>query len=479
MGGDGRGASRSSGPGQFPLHAFPAPRRLSGGVEALERAKPPLDFRSAFGYSPRRMNEAMRRVLEVFPAGSNGEFGFPAGEGIVPSRGEGCWVWDEAGKPYVDLSMAWGSAFVGHAHPRLVDALRDAAGGGFNFACVNSNALRLAERLVELSPCLESVRLVTSGTEATMMCLRVARGATGRRRLLRFEGAYHGQHPVGIAGMMKVSEPGAPKIHPHGAAAPWVEDDVLVAPFNDLETTSAILETYASDLAAVIVEPIHRCIAPQAGFLEGLREVTQRLGIVLIFDEVVTGFRLALGGAQEYFGVQPDLVAYGKALGGGIPIGAYGGRASLMEVVSEWTTDAPNYVWSASTTGGGPVTSAVALAVLDVLSEDGVYERAHRLGRELRARMRAVLERRGVVGQVLGDGPIAQVAFSEHPVVDNASYLASDREKGRALMLALARESVFLNPMGTKLYLSLQHNDAALESFERALDAALLSLENN
>ena len=422
------------------------------------------------------MKEATRRALAVFPAGSNGEYGFPAGEAIVPSRGKGCWVWDESGQAYVDMSMAWGSAFVGHAHPKLVEAMRDAASGGFNFASVNAHSLQLAERLIEISPCMESVRLVTSGTEATMMCLRVARGATGRRRLLRFEGAYHGQHPVGIAGMMKVSETGYPQIHPHGAAAPWVEDDVLVAPFNDLEATTTILEAHSSDLAAVIVEPVHRCIAPKPGFLEGLRAVTERLGIVLIFDEVVTGFRFALGGAQEYFGVQPDLVAYGKALGGGIPIGAYGGKASLMDVVSEWATDAPNYVWSASTTGGGPVTSAVALATLDVLSEDGVYDRAHRMGRELRRRMRVALERHGLVGQILGDGPIAQVAFSDRPVVDNESYMATDRAKGRALMLGLSREGVFLNPMGTKLYLSLQHNDAALETFERALDAALASL---
>lgn len=256
-----------------------------------------------------------------------------------------------------------------------------------------------------------------------------------------------------------------PQSDPSGTGASWVERDVLVAPFNDLADTERILATHAGELAAVIVEPVHRCLAPVPGFLAGLRAVTQRLGIVLIFDEVVTGFRLALGGAQEYFGVVPDLAAFGKALGGGFPLGAYAGRADLMEVVNEHRLPGPHYAWSASTAGGNPISCAAGLAVLDLLAENGRYEFLHASGRRFREQLAASLLTAGVAGQVLGDGPLAQVAFSPVPVIDQRSWLASDRARGRAVMLELLRRGVFLNPMGTKLYLSLAHTDAVLEDF--------------
>ncbi|MCP4250289.1 MAG: aminotransferase class III-fold pyridoxal phosphate-dependent enzyme, partial [bacterium] len=179
--------------------------------------------------------------------------------------------------------------------------------------------------------------------------------------------------------------------------------------------------------AAVIVEPLHRCIPPVDGFLKGLREVTAKLGIVLVFDEVVTGFRLALGGAQEYYGVSPDLVAYGKGLGGGFPIGAFGGRVGVMDAVNEHRLPGPNYAWSASTTGGNPVSSAAALAAIDVFSEPGVYDRLHSMGRLLRERLGQALDQAGEVAQVLGDGPLAQAVFLDRPVQSHRDWLAADR----------------------------------------------------
>jgi glutamate-1-semialdehyde 2,1-aminomutase len=246
-----------------------------------------------------------------------------------------------------------------------------------------------------------------------------------------------------------------------------------VAPFNDLAATERILRDHAADFAAVIVEPLHRCLAPVPGFLEGLRAATTRHGIVLIFDEVVTGFRLAPGGAQEFYGVIPDLVAYGKALGGGFPLGAFAGRAGLMEAVNEHRLPGPNYAWSASTAGGNPVSCAAALATLDVLAEPGVYPRLHAAGRRLRERMAAALAEAGEAAQILGDGPLAQVAFSAQPVTDQKSWLASDRARGRAVMLELLRRGVFLNPMGTKLYLSLAHDDDAIDEFVEHFAASL------
>lgn len=413
------------------------------------------------------------RVLRHFPGGSNGEFRLPADLVPVLREGRGCRVRDTDGREYLDMSMAWGSALVGHANPRVIEAATRQAALGANFAAINERSLELAERLCALIPCAEKVRFVASGTEATLLCLRVARNATGRAKVLRFEGAYHGQHPIGVAGMLAGRNGELPTVDPHGAGAPGIERDVLVAPFNDLATTERILADHAGSLAAVIVEPLHRCLPPAPGFLQGLREGTRRHGIVLIFDEVVTGFRLAPAGAQERYGVTPDLAAYGKALGGGFPIGAYAGSADLMEVVSEHRMAEPDYVWSASTTGGNPVSCAAALAALEVLAEPGVYPRLRDLGERLRVRMREVLHAAPEPAQVLGDGPLAQFAFSHRPICDYQGWKAANQVRGRALMLDLVRRGVFLNPMGTKLYLSLAHQEADINEFADRLQECL------
>lgn len=406
-----------------------------------------------------------QRALALFPGGSNGEYGIPSGQAPVLERGAGCRVWDTEGTEYLDMTMAWGAALVGHARAEVVEAATRQAKSGANFAAVSRAAVELAERIAAISPFIERIRFVASGTEATLLSIRVARAATGRPKVLKFEGAYHGQHPIGVASMVQSGRTHLPAVDSSGAGAPWVERDVLVAPYNDLATTEKILAEHADNLAAVIVEPLHRCLVPSAGFLEGLRAATRRHGIVLIFDEVVTGFRLALGGAREYYGVEPDLVAYGKALGGGFPIGAYGGRADLMEAVNEARLPGPNYAWSASTSGGNPVSAAAARATIDVLSQPGVYEQLFAKGAALRRHMASVLADEGEHGSILGDGPLAQVAFSPEPVVDQRSWLKADRARGRAVMLELLRRGVFLNPMGTKLYLSLDHDDAAIAEF--------------
>ncbi len=413
------------------------------------------------------------RALKIFPAGSNGEYGIPPELLPVLERGEGCRVWDTEGREFLDMSMAWGAALVGHAHPRVLEAASRQAERGANFAAVTAPLVELAERIAAMSPCVELIRFVASGTEATLLCLRVARAATEKPKVLKFEGAYHGQHPVGVTSLVGDDPPAFPAADATGTGAPWVEKEVLVAPYNDLESSARIIAEYAPELAAVIVEPLHRCIPPVAGFLQGLRSTTEQHGILLIFDEVVTGFRLAPGGAQEYYGVVPDLVAYGKALGGGFPLGAYGGRRDVMDVVSEHRLPGPRYAWSASTTGGNPVSAAAALAVLDILAEDGVHARLQMAGARLRRLLRDVLESRGETAQVLGDGPLAQVAFTSQTVKDHRSWRAADRVRGRAVMLALLERGVFLNPMGTKLYLSLAHDEAAVERFVERFAEAL------
>lgn len=418
------------------------------------------------------------RSLAVFPAGSNGEFNLPPELATVIAHGKGCELWDSEGRRFLDFSMGWGSVLVGHAHPAIVDAVITQAPLGSNFAYISESSLLLAEEIRRASPASEALRFCASGTEATLYCQRLARAFTGRAKILKFEGAYHGANEAGVVSLFPTDPPPFPVPDPtsadtrHSAAR-----ELLVAPFNDLERTRAIVSEHASELAAIIVEPLQRCTPPVEGFLEGLRALSHEHGVLLIFDEVVTGFRLAYGGAQEYYGVVPDLVAYGKALGGGYPIGAFGGRHEIMDIVREDRMGEAHYVWVASTLGGNPVSTAAARAALSVLSGDGVYTRLHALGRYLREGLQRALAARGATAQVIGDGPLAQVVFTGERVRDYRSTLGADRARARALMLGLFERGVFLNPMGTKLYLSIAHDEAACGEFLDRFDDALASLK--
>ena len=426
--------------------------------------------------------EAVQRSLRVFPGGSNGEFNLPPELCTVISRGEGCVVEDTTGATFLDFSIGWGSVLVGHARPEVTEAVTRQATLGANFACVNENSLALAEEICRLSPACERLRFCASGTEATMYCQRLARAATGRRKILKFEGAYHGANEVGVTSLFPHRLLDFPRPDPSSAGIPpSVVDDILVAPYNDSALAATIVAEHADDLAAVIVEPLQRCTPPKEGFLESLRAACTEHDVLLIFDEVVTGFRLAYGGAQEYYGVIPDLIAYGKALGGGYPIGAFGGRADVIDQVREDRLGEPGYVWVASTLGGNPISTAAARAALGVFREPDCYRRLHDLGRNLRNGMRQVLEEHGEQAQVIGDGPLAQVVFSAEPVNDYRSTRRGDGAKGRALMLALFRRKIFLNPMGTKLYVSVAHSravcDRFLDRFADALEAVNLGRE--
>lgn len=422
--------------------------------------------------------EAVQRSLRVFPGGSNGEFNLPAELSIVIDRGAGCEIRDTAGIAYLDFSMGWGSALVGHARPEVTASVARQAALGANFAYVNENSLALGEELCRLSPACERVRFCASGTEATMYCQRLARAFTGKRLILKFEGAYHGANDIGVTSLFPDRMLAFPAPDPSSAGIPPATvDDILVAPYNDMALTRQVIAEHSEELAAVIVEPLQRCTPPREGFLEDLRAACDEHRVLLIFDEVVTGFRLAYGGAQEYYRVVPDLVAYGKALGGGYPIGAFGGRAEIMDQVREDRLGESGYVWVASTLGGNPISAAAARAALGVLRAPGCYEHLHDLGRYLRQGMHRTLDAHGLEAQVIGDGPLAQVVFSPEPVFDYRSTRRGDRRLGRALMLALFRRRVFLNPMGTKLYLSLAHSRSTCDVFLERFDDALGEIE--
>ncbi len=414
-----------------------------------------------------------QRSLAVFPGGSNGEFNLTPELVMVIARGEGCELWDTTGKRYLDFSMGWGSALVGHARPEITEAVVRQASLGSNFAFVTKNSLLLAEEILRLSPACRRLRFCASATEATMYCQRLARAYTGRTKILKFEGAYHGANEIGVTSLFPDKLMEFPQPDPSSAGISHiVRDHVLVAPYNDLTTTRRIIEEHAGELAAVIVEPLQRCTSPVAGFLEGLRAVTASHEVLLIFDEAVTGFRLAYGGAQEYYGVVPDLIAYGKALGGGYPIGAFGGPAEIIDLVREDRLGQDRYVWMASTLGGNPISTGAALAALGVYRQPGTYEHLHELGEYLRTGLRATLADHEQPAQVIGDGPLAQVVFSPDPVYDYRTTRRGDSQKGRALMLGLFERGIFLNPMGTKLYLSLAHTREACDQFlDRFADA--------
>ena len=416
------------------------------------------------------------RSLSIFPAGSNGEFNLPPELTMVIQRGEGCRLWDTRGNEYIDFSMGWGSALVGHARSEVIEAVKQQVRLGGNFAYVTEPSLTLAEQIAAVSPACEQLRFCASGTEATMCCLNLAIASSGKYKVLKFEGAYHGAHAVGVTSLFPQQMLPFPKPERTSAGvSPLVQDQVLVAPFNDADTAAHLIAENAKDLAAVIVEPLHRCLAPKQGFLQELRKATSANGVLLIFDEVVTGFRLALGGAQEYYGVVPDLVAYGKALGGGLPIGAFCGRQDIMSLVREDRLGRQGYVWSASTFGGNPISTAAAGAALAVYRQADTYKHLHQMGAYLRERMGRVLRDRSIPGHIIGDGPLAQVVFSAEPQPphDYRSMNKADAKIGRAVMLALFKLGIFLNPIGTKLYLSLAHDQDVCDQFLIRFDDAL------
>jgi glutamate-1-semialdehyde 2,1-aminomutase len=417
------------------------------------------------------------RARAVFPGGSLGEYNLPPDLGLVLERGQGATVWDTAGRAFVDFTMGWGSVLLGHAHPAVVEAVRRQTALGSNFAYVNAAALELAEELQRALPCAERVRFCASGTEATAYAVRFARAFTGRAKILKFEGAYHGANDVGTVSLFPRRLLPFPDGEPTSAGlTAGAIADVLVAPFNDLAATTAIAEAHAADLAGIIVEPLHRCTPPRPGFLRGLRGLSAARGLVLIFDETVTGFRLAYGGAQEYYGVRPDVAALGKALGGGHPLGAVVGRADLLDLVREDRLGEPRYVWFASSVGGNPVSATAALATLAELRRPGTYDRLFALGETLRAGLRALFKEEGVAVHIQGDGPLAAVVFTDQEVVDYRTAAGADRVRARAFLLGLFRRGIFLNPMSTKLYLSLAHTEADIGRF---LDAARATLRED
>jgi glutamate-1-semialdehyde 2,1-aminomutase len=408
--------------------------------------------------------ELLTKADRYLPGACLGMMSLPPDLRMVMVRGQGSKIYDAAGKEYLDYMLGSGPLLLGHCRPEVVDAVKRQVSLGSTYFALNEPVVLLAEKLVTAIPCGETVRFQTTGSEATFAALRLARAATGRDKILKFEGGWHGGHDLGQLSGAPASPFPYPEAVPDCDGIPGSAlKDVLSAPFNDITTTADIIEQHHRELAAVIVEPLQRSLKPEPGFLEGLRTLTRKHGMMLIFDEVVTGFRLAWGGAQERYGVVPDLACYGKAMAGGFPLSAVVGRKDLLELASPAQKSRGKYCFLSGTLTGNPVASAAGLAALKVLEQDGVYDRLHALGKRLADGIRQAATDRGVPLQVLGDGPVLQVYFTDRqPLRNHRDLLGADRVKALRFGHELIRRGVYCTP-GGKLYLSLAHSDADID----------------
>ena len=416
-----------------------------------------------------RSQKLFQRAQLVIPAGVNSPvraFGSVGGTPPFIQRGRGAQVWDADGRAYVDYVGSWGPLIVGHAHPDVVSAARQAAERGLSFGAPTEQEVELAEMLCRIVPSLEQVRLTSSGTEATMSAIRLARGHTGRQKIIKFEGCYHGHVDALLvkagSGALTFGQPSSAGVPPSAAA------DTLVLAYN---SESALEETFAREgtaIAAVIVEPVAgnmNLVAPRPGFLESLRSLCTRHGAVLIFDEVMTGFRVALGGAQALYGVTPDLTTLGKVIGGGLPVGAFGGRRDIMRAIAPLGP-----VYQAGTLSGNPVAVAAGLATLKLVQAPGFYDRLAATTRALCAGLTRAAQEHGVAFSAAGIGGMFGIFFRAAPPETFAEVLQCDRESFGRFFHGMLAAGIYLAPSAYEAgFVSSAHGEAEIE---RTISAA-------
>ncbi len=412
---------------------------------------------------------------QYLPGTSVWQWTLPLDLAFIVERGEGSKIYDTNGRVYIDYVMGSGPLLLGHAHPAIVRAVQAQMAKGSTYHWLSEPTVRLAEQVCKAVPCAEKVRFVSTGTEATMFAIRMARVFSHREKILKFEGGFHGLHDYAMLSNLNAGMTPYPTATPDiGGIPKGTAGSILVAPFNDLPATEDILVRHAGEVAAVIVEPLQRAIRPQPGFLAGLRDLTRRHGILLIFDEIVTGFRLAYGGAQEFYGVVPDLATYGKAITCGFPLGAICGKGELMDTADPARKGTQEFACISGTLSGNPLACAAGLVALGELSRPHVYERLTALGRRLREGMATIAAGAGVAFQALGEGPIAQPVFIDpaQPIIQEMDLKMADGKRATRLGLELIRRGIFVVP-GAKMYLSLAHSDADIEATLRAFAEAL------
>lgn len=414
-----------------------------------------------------RSRALFERAQRKIPGGVNSPVRAWKGVGGTPlfiARGEGAYVWDADGNRYVDFVASWGPLILGHAHPKVVATVREMAARGTTFGAPTEGEIELAEEACARMPCMEKLRLVSSGTEAAMSAVRLARGFTGRTKIVKFDGCYHG-HADGLlaragSGVATLALPDSPGVPPAFAA------ETAVVPFNDVDGVAAVLRELQGAVAAVIVEPVcgnMGVIPPVPGFLSGLRELAEKAGAVLIFDEVITGFRVDRGGAQERYQVKPDLVCLGKILGGGLPLGAFGGKAGIMDCVAP-----VGPVYQAGTLSGNPLAVGAGRATLAELSREA-YHKLEKAGAELQQGLEAILARYHMPGAVNRVGSMLTLFFGVERVRNAAEARQADRERFARFFHGMLERGIYWPPSPFEAaFLSMAHGRGEVG---KALDA--------
>ncbi|MGQ9659981.1 MAG: glutamate-1-semialdehyde 2,1-aminomutase [Thermochromatium sp.] len=388
------------------------------------------------------------------------------GDPVFFERASGPYVFDVDGKRYIDYVGSWGPMILGHAHPEVLEVVGEQLTKGLSFGAPTELETQMADKVCELMPSLELVRMVSSGTEATMSALRLARGYTGRDKIVKFEGCYHGHADSLLvkagSGALTFGEPSSP-----GVPAALAELTITLN-YNDLDQVRETFAEIGSEIACIIVEPVAgnmNCIPPLPGFLEGLREVCDQYGALLIFDEVMTGFRVALGGAQSYYGITPDLTTLGKIIGGGMPVGAFGGKREIMSRLSPLGP-----VYQAGTLSGNPITMAAGLKTLELISVPGFYDQ---LSAKVAALMTGLKERAAAAGIPLTTnqvGGMFGIFFTDQPVTNYAQATACNQDQFKAFFHGMLERGVYLAPSAFEAgFVSITHTD---EDIQATLDAA-------
>jgi glutamate-1-semialdehyde 2,1-aminomutase len=424
--------------------------------------------------TPRSSQESalLRTALHRFPGGVLGGYYAPDDLQFVVREARGAHLYDFSGREYIDYVLGSGPMVLGHAHPAVVAAVEAQLRKGTTYFQLSEPAVALADEICRAVPCAEQLRYTSSGSEATFFALRVARAFRKRDKILKFEGGFHGTHDYSLMSVGPRVPKAFPAPTPDSAGIPHaISEEVLVAPFNDLAETEAIITAHHESLAAVIMEPFQRLVVPDGAFLAGVREVTRRFGVPLIFDEIVTGFRFAYGGAQEYYGVVPDIACLGKISGGGFPLAALVGSAEIMRHLAPAMEETGDFVQQAGTLNGNPVAAAAGLATLAELRKPGTYARLFETGRRLKTALQDAARAAGLPAQVAGEAPVFEIYFTDRPITDYRATLTADRARHAVFTRALLERGVV--KAAQKIYVSLAHTEEDIQRTVQAFSAAL------
>ncbi|NNJ75244.1 MAG: aminotransferase class III-fold pyridoxal phosphate-dependent enzyme [Anderseniella sp.] len=412
------------------------------------------------------------RANAVLPAGGFGNFD----PGIIIREGKGSRVWDEDGNEYVDYLIGSGPMLLGHGHPEVLDAVQEQLPKGLTFFANNAAGIELAEQICDAMACGEQVRYVTSGGEADMYAMRLARAFTGRDKIMKFEGGYHGMSAEAQMSLAPDKLTNFPVAVPDSAGIPsGVRDEMLVAPFNDIEFARSLIAEHGQEIAGIIVEPLQRVIPPAPGFLQALREECDKYGIVLVFDEIVTGFRFAYGGAQELYGVTPDVCTLGKIIGGGFPLAAIAGKADIMAHFDKAKVGADGFLMQLGTLSGNPIAAVAGMKTMEILRRPGQYDKLRGLGKTL---MNAISEHLGKAGfdhQIVGDPTLFDVLFTSGKINDYRDVYKADAARNLRFNKLLREKGIFKSP--GKLYPCLALTDADIEQTVDAISYAAGKLD--